>query len=68
VDPCANNNEALIVAIRTNSEDTFRLLLRDKRVDPTIQNNRAIQEAAANGTESMVLTLLERPGGTVTTY
>jgi hypothetical protein len=47
VDPSACKNEAIIVACKVGHLDIMEILLSDKRVDPSDQNNQAIGWASS---------------------
>lgn len=52
---------ALIYASRHGYLEVVKLLLADKRVDPSSQMNRAIREASSNGHSEVVKLLLTDP-------
>uniref|UniRef100_A0A6C0CX79 Uncharacterized protein n=1 Tax=viral metagenome TaxID=1070528 RepID=A0A6C0CX79_9ZZZZ len=61
VDPSANDNEALILAVTLNFPKIVRELLTDRRVDPSTQNNRVMRIANVFGYTEIVKLLLKDP-------
>lgn len=55
-DPSINNNKAIIHASRNGYLHLFEELIKDKRVDPFAQNDKALDEAIIYGHEDIILT------------
>lgn len=63
-DPARHNNKAIIWFARKPSNDhlgLFNTLLKDPRVDPSVNNNEPIRWAMLRGKVDMVKSLLEDP-------
>jgi hypothetical protein len=50
--------DSIIIAVTENNLDIVNLLLSDERVDPSVENNRAIYTAAQNNNTNIVRALL----------
>lgn len=61
VDINNQHNNALVVASERGHDDIVRILLQDKRFDPTYNNNKAFKKATINGKLEVVSIFLNDP-------
>lgn len=61
IDPSANDNTALFVAIRQHHEEALGLLLTDPRINPAHNDNAALRYAIEEGNDEALHMMLKDP-------